>query len=102
MLSPASEPAREPTMIQTIKSLSADLAAVEATLAEKQARINRAADMLEAAEKAGDVAGAEMLRATWRLFVADARPVGVRRNALFDALAKRSPAFMRAQMRRLP
>lgn len=88
--------------IPSIKSLRADLAAVEAVLAEKQGRINRAADMLEEAEVKGDVAGAEMLRATWRLFVADATPVAVRRNELFDALAKRSPAFMRAEMRRLP
>ena len=86
----------------TIKSLRADLAATEAVLAEKQARTNRAADMLEEAEANGDVVGAEMLRATWRLFVADATPVAVRRNALFDALAQRSPAFMRAEMRRLP
>ena len=88
--------------IPSIKSLRADLAAVEAVLAEKQARTNRAADMLEVAEATGDVAGAEMLRATWRLFVADARPVAARRNALFDALAKRSPAFMRAERSRLP
>ena len=86
----------------TIKSLRADLAATEAVLAEKQARTNRAADMLEEAEAKGDVAGAEMLRATWRLFVADATPVAVRRNALFDALAKRSPAFARAERGRLP
>lgn len=88
--------------VPTIKSLRADLAATEAVLAEKQARTNRAADMLEEAEAKGDVAGAEMLRATWRLFVADARPVAARRNELFDALAQRSPAFMRAERSRLP
>ena len=88
--------------VPTIKSLRADLAAVEAVLAEKQARTNRAADMLEVAEATGDVAAATTLRATWRLFVADARPVAVRRNELFDALAKRSPAFMRAERSSLP
>ena len=88
--------------VPSVRSLRANLSATEALLAEKQGRINRAADMLEVAEATGDVAGAEMLRATWRLFVADARPVAVRRNALFDALAQRGPAFMRAERSRLP
>lgn len=88
--------------VPSITSLRADLAATEAVLAEKQGRINRSADMLEEAEAKGDVAGAEMLRATWRLFVADARPVAARRNELFDALGKRSQAFMRAERSRLP
>ena len=47
--------------VPSVKSLRANLSATEALLAEKQGRINRAADMLEEAEAKGDVAGADQL-----------------------------------------
>lgn len=73
-----------------LKTLRAEYTTVSAKLADLQGRINEHADLIEAAEAAGDARAVAELTASWRILCAHIRPFADRRNALHDEIGRRS------------